>query len=375
MCCCAALLSAVTALLSCEAVSAIPPQPPLQALTIVDGGVVWFDDGPVLFRSFRSGSTTRLAANAYLTSSWPRQVPSSATAVGADTGGLAGVPPRPLVRISRPAPFAGFGCKAWEPGGDEVVVEDEIVAAGACSFEDRYTRRPLFFRSVLRGPWRVLRWLPGEVEPVLAAEGPLLAVGVPTSSARMEVKIFDVRSGRVRAGFVLRDGYLSFASPDRLVLSEPAPRAADEVDFPLYEWSGGPFQLSLYSTHGRLLARLGSAQEPPLVSGMHLVTVEQETVSVRSVTGGSTRAVIGFNAPARALDAVAFRWPALVVAETSSDPLLASEVCCWTGDYGPPSKAFLGIFDLARDEPFVAPPALVHVEPSRPLTGCGPLPP
>ena len=255
-----------------------------------------------------------------------------------------------------------------------MVVEDDLVAAGSCNWHEHYLRQPLFFKSLRGGPWRVLRWLPGEVEPELAAEGDLLAVGVPFSSARMEVSIFDIRDARPWARFDLPDGYLDFASRDRLVLSAPAPSAPDEVDFPLWEWSG-PFQLASYSTHGRLLAGLGTAQQPPLVSGMHLVTVDQETVSVRNVTGGPARAVIGFNAPARALDAVAFRWPALVVVETTSDPLPPSQIHCWSGDYGPPSEAFLGVLDLARAAPFVAPPPSAHVEPSEPLTGCGSPPP
>jgi hypothetical protein len=38
-------------------------------------------------------------------------------------------------------------------------------------------------------------------------------------------------------------------------------------------------------------------------------------------------------------------------------------------------QALPGVFDLACSEPFVPAPALVHVEPSEPLTDCGPLPP
>jgi len=112
---------------------------------------------------------------------------------------------------------------------------------------------------------------------------------------------------------------------------------------------------------------------------MHLVTLEypegQQTVSVCGVTGGAPKAVIGFNPQARALVTLAFRWPALVVVETTSAPLLPSEVHCWSGEYGPASKPCLEIFDLARSEPFVPAPALVHMEPSKPLTDCGPPPP
>jgi hypothetical protein len=383
---CAALTWALSALVWCGPVLAIPPPArPQQALAIVDGGVVWFDDGPVLFKSFASGASRRLAANTYVTTS--RQVPSSATAVAVLDGGnglLAGMPPKPLARIATPELFSGGGCKGWQISRDSVIAGDDLVSAGECHWEDDAVSQPLLIRSLRGGHWRVLRWLPANspsehglydtVEPVLAADGDLIAVGVQRSSAKMEVLILDARDGRTQARFNLHDGYLSFASRHRLVLSEPAPRGPDEVDFPLYQWPG-PFRLASYSTDGRLVSGLGTAQEPPLVSGMHLVTVEEGTVSVRSINGGRARAVIGFNGPAREMEAVAFRWPALVVVETTSDPLLPSEIHCWSGDYGPPSQAFLAIFDLARGGPFVAPPPRAHVEPSEPLTGCGPPPP
>ncbi len=97
-------------------------------------------------------------------------------------------------------------------------------------------------------------------------------------------------------------------------------------------------------------------------------------LGIRCVCLGGGRFGIGFN-QGRELITLAFRWPALVVVETTSAPLLPSEVHCWSGEFGPASKPFLGIFDLARSEPFVPAPALVHVPPSKPLTNCGPAPP
>lgn len=320
----------------------------------------------------------------------PPHVASSATAVvvlggeGEKAEFSGGVLPGPLAPIPEPELVGGGGCRGWQPGGGFVVAEDDLVAAGECHWDDHSVREPLYIRSLRGGRWRVLRWLavdslPGGdgldygVPPVLAAEGDLVAVGVQRSSAKMEVSIIDVRSGRTEARFDLPDGDLGFAARNRLVLSAPVPASPDDGDFPFSEWPG-PFRLALYSTRGRHIAELGSAQEPPLVSGMHLVTDEDQTISVRSVNGGAPRAVIGFNT-ARALITLAFRWPALVAVETTSAPLLPSEVHCWTGDYAPAGKPFLGVFDLARSEPFVAAPTLVHVEPSEPLTDCGPGPP
>jgi hypothetical protein len=365
------------------AVPPIAPRPPQQTVAVVRRGVVWFDEGPVFLKGFTSGSVRLGAINA--PDERLSHMTSSATAVAAlreeeNAGFVGGVPPSPLVPIAQPKLVSGGGCKGWQPGTesvrDFVVAGDNLVAAGECHWDAVSVREPLFVKSLRGGRWRVLRWLAGDSEPVLAAEGNLVAVGVQFSSTSMEVSILDVRNGHTKARLDLPDGYLAFASRDRLVLSVPVRPYDHEILLP-----GGPsfgdYHLALYSTRGRHLAELGSAQEPPLVSGMHLVTDEEggQTVSVRSLTGGAPRAVIGFNSPARSLLALAFRWPALVVVETTSTPLLPSEVLCWSGDYGPASKPFLGIFDLARSEPSVPAPALVHVEPSKPLTDCGPAPP
>jgi hypothetical protein len=332
-------------------------------------GVVWFDEGPVFLKGFKSGRVRLGAINA--PDERLSQMTSSATAVAAlreekNAAFVGGVPPGPLVPIAQPELVSGGGCKGWQAGTksvhDFVVAEDDLVAAGECHWDDPSVSQPLLIRSLRGGRWHVLRWLPGDTEPpVLAVEGNLIAVGAQFSSAEMEMSILDVRNGRREARFDLPDGHLAFASRDRLVLSVPVPLVG--------------YRLALYSTRGQHIAELGSAQEPPLVSGMHLVTDEGETVSVSSLAGGARKTVIGFNSPARSLVALAFRWPALVVVETTSAPLLPSEVRCWSGDYAPASEPFLRVFDLALGEPSVPAPALVHVEPSRPLTDCGSAPP
>jgi hypothetical protein len=346
----------------------IRQRPPLQAIAVVRKGVVWFDNGPIFLRGFKSGSVRLGAISA--PDELPSRMASSATAVAALRGErnaefVGGVPPSPLVPIAQPMHVRGGGCEEWQPGTgsvrDFVVAEDDLVAAGECLHrEGASVRQPLFIRSFRGGRWRVLRWLAGDSEPGLAVEGDVIAVGVRFSSTEMEVSILDVRNGRVEARFELPYGDLSFASRDRLVLSVPTLRSREE------------YRLALYSSRGRHIAELGTAEEPPLVSGMHLLTDEDQTVSVRSLAGGAPKVVIGFDSPARSLIALAFRWPALVVVETTSTPLLPSEIRCWSGDYGPASEPFLGIFDLARSEPSVPAPALVHVEPSKPLTDCGP---
>jgi len=373
-----------------HALARVPPLPPRQAVAVVSRGVIWFNDGPISLKSFHGGSKRLGAIKAVENPRAP--VASSGSAVAAiplagegnDTAFVGGVPPSPLVSIEQPKLLRGGGCKGWLPGGDFVVAEDDLVAAGECQWDDRSVRQPLYIRSLRGGHWRVLRWLavdslPGRgglyfnVSPILAAEGNLVAVGVQFSNAKMKVSIIDVRNDRTVARFDLPDGYIAFASHDRFVLSVPVLRSPEDHDFPL---SSGDnlYHLALYSTRGRLIAELGSAQEPPLVSGMHLVTDEDQTVSVRSVTGGAPKAVIGFDA-GRELVTLAFRWPTLVVVEKTGAPLLPSEVHCWSGEYGLAGKPFLRIFDLARSEPFVVAPAPVHVTPSNPLTNCGPAPP
>ena len=80
----------------------------------------------------------------------------------------------------------------------------------------------------------------------------------------------------------------------------------------------GALPLALYSTRGQRIVELGSSQEPSLVSGVHLVTNEysdgSRTISVRSVTGGAPKPVVGFGG-GRELVTLAFRWPALVAVE------------------------------------------------------------
>jgi hypothetical protein len=229
--------------------------------------------------------------------------------------------------------------------------------------------------------WRVLRWLPGENEPTLAAEGDLLAIGVPLTRSRMAVSVVDVRSGRTRARFDTPAGYLSFASPTRLVLAMP--RTLSVSGGPAAETTG-PYGLALFTTAGRRVANLGDSTEPPLVSGMHLVSVDQPEgagsfgqpiVSVRDLRHpGAPQPLIAFAPPARELVASALRWPALALLVATSAPRLPSELTCWGEDYGPP-RVSPRLFDLARPEPFLPAPPIVRVQPATPLECKGPPPP
>ncbi len=365
---------------------------PLQAVAVVKKGVVWFDEGPVFFERFGSEKVRLGPGRLRVLTRGPAVSSARDVVVGGgqresaeegDSRYLVSVLPGDLEAIRYPPLFGDAGCKGWEPSGPRVLGDDELVVAGKCSWEDPSPRQPLFARSLHGGRWHVLRWLKGEYEPVLAAEGSLLAVGVQHSLAQMKVSILDLHDGRVHAHFTLPDGYLSFASRDRLVLSSPT-IPTKGVCFPLNEGPCGPYRSALYSTHGQRIAELGISREPPLVSDMHLLTDEYrevpgggeyQTLSVRSLaggpSGGAPRSVIGYNSPARALDAFAFRWPALAVVETTSTPLLPSEVRCWSGNYGPAGKPFLQIFDLARNEAFRPAPPIIHVQPSQPLTNCG----
>jgi hypothetical protein len=371
-----------------------PPPPAQQALALVGKGIVWYDEGPVLLRGFASESVSLGGIKAEA-SRWRPQLDSSAGAVAGllgEGGFIGGLPPARLASIAQPKPVSGGGCEDWQPSvevrADFVVAADDLVSAASarCPRAADGARQPLFARSLRGGGWRVLRWLAGDAAPILAAEGDLLAVGQQITRATMSVLILDVRSGRVRAHFHLRDGYLDFASRNRLVLAVPR-----EPGFPLgpreqegggfygdSEGSSGPYELALYSTRGRRISGLGSYLELPLVSAMHLVENESseagEVISVRSLAGGAPTRLIGFDNPERELVTLAFRWPVLAMAETTRAILQLGEVQCGTGYYGQPSPAFLQIFDLARSEPFIAPPAPSPLESSDPLTGCAPIP-
>ncbi len=366
---------------------------------MVRSGVVWVDQGRVRFQGFWSGSTILGGASS-------RSAPTLASSSGAVAlvGGAAGgfasaVPPGRFAPVEQGGEEArevhGGKCTSWAPvigsglaPTDFAVAGDDLIDAGECQGEnggfgeqELATSQPLFIRSLRGGNWRVLRWLTGHNPPILATEGRLLAIGVQLSPAKMRVTILDLGTGQMVAQFDAPDGYLSFASRTRLVLSVPttlareaqlAPAAeiAQPLASPRIRLRRPPYRIELYSLRGRRLADLGTAAQPPLVSHMHLVeseSVEGDSVIVeRSVLGGASRRLIGFNEPARSLVAFAFRWPAVAVVETTSAPLSQSEVTCTSGEYHRPSAPFLAIFDLARADPFVPPPPSANlVRPAR----------
>jgi hypothetical protein len=377
-----AVLVGVLALASSAAAVPRPLEPPQEA-AVVRSGVVWVDQGRVIFQGFWSGSTILGGVGTYA----PTLASSSGAValVGGAAGGFAAaVPPgrfAPVEQSGEAAPeVRGGECTSWAPviGGlvptDFVVAGDELVDAGECQgdnggFQEQElaTSQPLFVRSLRGGSWRVLRWLAGNNPPILATEGHLLAIGVQPPLGRMRVTILDLGTGQLVAQFEAPDGYLSFASSRRLVLSAPTLLQAQEAHLaPTAEIGQSPaqrerpsYRIELYSLRGRRLADLGTAALPPLVSHMHLVERESvdgaSVLAERSVLGGASRRLIAFDEPARNLVALAFRWPAVAVVETTSAPLSQSEVTCTSGEYHRPSAPFLVILDLARAEPFVPP--------------------
>ncbi len=342
-------------------------------------GVVWVDQGRVLFQGFWSGSSVLGGVGPY--ASVLASSSEAVVLVGGTAGGFAAaVPPgrfAPVEQSGEETPAVHGGeCASWQPvivPTDFAVAGHELVDAGECQGEnggfdeqETATRQPLFVRSLRGGSWRVLCWLTGHNPPILATEGRLLAIGVQLPGAKMRVTILDLGTGRMAARFHGPDGYLSFASNRRLVLSVPTPPEAQEAHvtpataIARIRVLRRHYRIELYSLRGRRLADLGTALQPPLVSHMHLVQDEPveggSVVVVRSVLGGGSRRLIGFNEPARSLVALAFRWPAVAVVQTTSAPLSQSEVTCTSGDYHRSSAPFLTIFDVARAEPFVPPP-------------------
>ncbi len=181
------------------------------------------------------------------------------------------------------------------------------------------------------------------------------------------------------AHFTLPDGYLSFASPTRLMLFSPSLHNPDERCYPLERQC--PFEMTLHTTTGRRLADFGKSEAISRVSDMHLLAIEQENgppapgtyltltdlSPSRRGRARQTRRVIGFDDPASDLLAYAFRWPALALVEQTSTPRLPDEITCDSGEYKPAGKPFLRIIDLAREAPPIAAPAIVLVRPPKPL--------
>lgn len=371
------------------------PQSPLREaagsnpIAVLRDGVVWVGQGRVQFHAFRSGPVT---LGGVPTSSTPILAASAnaVALVGAGAGFAAGVPPGRLAPVEgadeQVRAFSGGECPSWSPmvgsspevPSDFAVADGDLLDAGECQGESgvRYnqelaTAQPLFVHRLHGGGWRILRWLKGNQSPILATEGHLLAIGEPLGTNTMRVTILDLAGRAVVAQFAAPLGYLSFASSHRLVLSvsaetrhAPLTTNATTSEVQLRRFS---YRLQLYTLEGRPLAYLGTAGEPALVSHMHLLVKEEveghSVLAVRNILDGSRRRLIGFNAPARTLEAVAFRWPAVALLETTSVPLQQSEVTCESGQYHHPSPPLLRVFDLAKSETFVPPPPSAHLAP------------
>jgi hypothetical protein len=358
---------------------------------VLRDGVAWVDQGRVLFQGFHSGVITLGGVS---TSASPVLESSGNAVVIADAaeGFGAGIPPgrlAPVEEADEETPeLEGGGCSDWTPQAgstteapsDFAVADAELIDAGVCQAknggfgeQELATAQPLFIHRLRGRGWRVLRWLEGHEAPVLATEGSLLAIGDRESAHGMHVTVLDLASGGVVTRFAAPLGGLSFASSRRLVVSVREggkARASSGAAAP------GPevqvvvrpvYRLELYTLTGQPLAYIGTADEPALVSRMHLLVNEEveghSVLAVRNILDGSTRRLIGFREPARTLEAVAFRWPAVAVIETTSVPLTQSEVTCYSGEYHQSSPPLLRIFDLARPETYVPPPPSPHLAP------------
>jgi len=393
----AAILLFVAVGTAASGIAIAPPPPGLRAapkpVAVLPHGVVWVDQGRVLFQGFRSGPVTLGG----VTSGGIPMLAASGGAValvGAEAGFAAGSPPRRLRSVEAPhdeevREFAGGGCPVWSPlagstgarSSDFAVADGELVDAGECQAEygyaeeqSRVTSQPLFIHRLHGGGWRVLRWMTGDRAPVLATEGNLLAIGEPLSEVRMRVTIVDLASRRLVARFGAARGELSFASRHRLVLSVPefagaaasSRTAAAEAPsrIPVRRASYG---LQLYALDGTLLAYIGTSEAPAQASRMRLLVQEDvegdQVLAVRNILDGTSRQLIGFNGRARTLEGVAFRWPAVALIETTSVPLAQSEVTCSSGEYHAASPPRLRIIDLTRLDYYLPPPPSAHLEP------------
>ncbi len=351
-------------------------------------GVVWVDETRVLYQGFSSPG--RVLGGLY--EPGPLLASSGEAVAVAGRGPReafsGGVPPGRLAPVGQISESrTGGGCE-WSPSvqggyGEFTVVGEQLVDAASCGEEllqEQATMQPVFVRNVRGGEWHVLRWLKGSATPSLAAEGDLIAVGVASSTSRMQVTIFKLPSVRLLARFDAPDGYIGFASRTRIVISRrvvPGSRTATRRTVtPSEALRRIPqsYRAELYSLRGRRLSVLGTFDQPPLVSHMHLLTVEGgeagSVLTVRGIPGGPPRPLTGFEEPARTLEGLAFRWPAVAVVERMSTPRQQAEVTCTSGDYKPPSPPFLAIFDLARAEPFLPAPPAAHLAP--PAAKCPP---
>jgi hypothetical protein len=390
-----ALVSVLAALVGASTAHAGPAPPPAQqAVAIVKAGVVWYENGVV--RLTEPDGERRVLAATRPAPAGPPQIGSSATAVVVDDGGsfTGGLPPASLARLGPFHSPSSGRLHCWRPEDavnipEFVVAGDElIVAAERTCGPPGSSRQPLFEKDLRGGPWRVVRWLPNESPPVLAAEGSLLAIGVQHSlTAAMDVQVLDADTGSTRSSLKLPEGYLAFAGRNRLIVSVPT-----FTSFPLYirletpsgDYGGsrgslgGEYDAAMYNLHGALVRTLGTIPQQPTVSAMRRVAVTNTpqsntaTLSVQSVSGSSQRSVIGFD-QGRSLIALAWRWPLLAIVETTATALPDGTFNCSNGRYSAPSAPFLTTFDLARTSAFVPAPAEPpQPSPQKVLETCGP---
>jgi hypothetical protein len=366
---------------------AVPaPPPPREAIAALPNGAVWFDGNHVRLAGASGAIRTIRSLPANDFGPYEVQAAERTVAVLAGNDLLAGELPGPIRKV----PVGGNGCWRAAPASLTTfftVAPGSLLLDGSwsCSFASASGPQPVFVRSIKGGSWRVLRTAPGAAPPILAAHGDVVAIGTQRSLERMSVVLLHLGTGREIARFAMPDGYLAFAGSDRLLLTVP-----ESASFPLEprvdvagseiggNAAGGGYSLALYSVRGRFLASLGATSELPIVSGSHLVTVDDnedgtQTISVRSLGSGVATPVIGFDAQGRALLTAALRWPRLVIVQTTSAPLPDGQFNCRFGTYGPPSAPFIDTIDLAHPIQYLPPPPQPpQPPPDRVRARCGP---
>jgi hypothetical protein len=374
---------------------AVPPAaPPQQAVAVVPGGVLWAD--VTRLRLVGLSRPPRLLATfpvhelegPYLlsTSAQGMVLSSGARMWAGPLGGAVSPLPIPRMRGCWKAASPGFG-GFFLSAADQVVLDP----TWSCPNKTPMGPQPVFLRGVRGGHWRVLRLISSGAPPILAASGNLLVVGIQRSWRRMRVLLIDLRSGEMVGSFVTRDGYLTFADPERLVLI--APVRGRYASFPLEPqvnlgsgtYGGGTvtgsYGLSWYSTAGQLLGRLGRVSTLPMISNDQMITITTaqngiETLSLRSLGRSSSRRLIAFRDPGRSFITAAFGWPRLAIVQTTSRPLPKGQFSCGYGPYAPPSSPILHVLDVSRPARFEsAPTPPPQPDPATVLARCGPAAP
>jgi hypothetical protein len=351
----------------------VPPRLVPEAVAVTPAGVVWFDQDRIRLversgriRQLRS-IPARIRGGVYLSQSAGRWV-----ALQTSHGLMVGTPGR-LRLLHFPSPSVATRCVGWLAQanflGRFFVLTRNRMVLDATGCRNHGGPQLIYVKAIGgSGPWRVLMKLGRNHNPrLLAAYGDLLAVGeqfsrAGASSRRMRVSVIDLRTDHLKQRFEAPDGYLQFADARRLVVSVPVPSRAPLQSgiSPDGGWASDagcdPCRMLLYSTHGRLIARLGTTSDPPLVSEDHLVSFDYsyqtttETVSVRELPFGAPQLVRAFRAPGMTLATLSLRWPWLATVQIARQVVPPAHRYGCSG-YGPPGPPYETTLNLARTVP------------------------